>query len=64
MLGGEAVTDAELTSREITVLADKSLPYEVVKKVMATCTAATYGKMSLAVLEKETPVHLGSPSRA
>ena len=64
MLAGEAVTDAELTSREITVLADKSLPYEVVKKVMATCTAATYGKMSLAVLEKETPVHLGSPSRA
>ena len=42
-------------SREITVLADKSLPYEVVKKVMATCTAATYGKISLAVIEKEKP---------
>ncbi len=31
-------------SREITVMADKSLPYDVVKKVMATCTAAAYGR--------------------
>jgi biopolymer transport protein ExbD len=62
MLAGVAVTDEALASREITVLADKSLPYEVVKKVMATCTAATYGKMSLAVIEKETPVH--KPARA
>ena len=64
MVGADGTTEADLTNREITVLADKSLPYEVVKKVMATCTAATYGKMSLAVLEKETPVHLGSPTRA
>ena len=64
MLAGAAVTDEALASREITVLADKSLPYEVVKKVMATCTAATYGKMSLAVLEKETPVNVGKPARA
>lgn len=56
--------DAAMAAREITVLADKSLPYEVVKKVMATCTAATYGKMSLAVMEKEKPVAAGSPSRA
>ena len=45
-----------LAAREITVMADKSLPYDVVKKVMATCTAAAYGKISLAVLEKEKPV--------
>ena len=38
--------------------ADKSLPYDVVKKVMSTCTAASYGRISLAVLEKETPVAL------
>ena len=50
-----ASRDAELASREITVLADKSLPYEVVKKVMSTCTAAAYGKISLAVIEKEKP---------
>jgi len=48
LVGDVAASDADQASREITVLADKSLPYEVVKKVMATCTAATYGKISLA----------------
>lgn len=44
-------------SRQITVLADKSLPYEVVKRVMSTCTREGYGRISLAVLEKEsTPI--------
>jgi biopolymer transport protein TolR len=56
--------EIDVASREITVLADKSLPYEVVRKVMATCTAADYGKISLAVLEKETPVNAASPKRA
>jgi biopolymer transport protein ExbD len=51
----EEVAVAEgLASREITVIADKSLPYEVVKRVMATCTREGYGRISLAVLEKET----------
>jgi len=53
MLEGVAVTEG-LASREITVLADKSLPYEVVKRVMTTCTREGYGRISLAVLEKET----------
>ena len=39
-------------NREVTVIADKSLPFELVRKVMATCTATTYGKISLAVLQK------------
>ena len=34
-------------------MADKDLPYSFLKKIMATCTAADYGKVSLAVLEKE-----------
>jgi biopolymer transport protein TolR len=38
--------------REVTVIADKSLPFDLVKKVMATCTATTYGKISLATLQK------------
>jgi biopolymer transport protein TolR len=41
------------TSHEVTVLADKDLPYSFVKKVLSTCTAAEYGKVSLAVLERE-----------
>jgi hypothetical protein len=41
------------TSHEVTVLADKDLPYSFLKKVLSTCTAAEYGKVSLAVLERE-----------
>ena len=51
-----AARDAALTSQEVTVMADKDLPYEVLKKVLATCTAAAYGKISLAVLQREKPV--------
>ena len=51
-----AARDAALISQEITVMADKELPYEVLRKVLATCTVASYGKISLAVLQKETPV--------
>jgi biopolymer transport protein ExbD len=60
LAGATAAREMELASREITVLADKSLPYDVVRKVMATCTAAAYGKLSLAVLQKEKPVDVAS----
>ena len=59
----QAAVDESLASREITVLADKSLPYAVLKKVMSTCTAASYGKISLAVIEKELPAG-ASPTTA
>jgi len=55
----ESEQESALASREITVVADKSLPYDVVKKVMATCTAAAYGRISLAVIEKEKPAPAG-----
>ena len=51
-----AARDEALNSHEVTVMADKDLPYEVLRKVLATCTAAAYGKISLAVLQKEKPV--------
>jgi biopolymer transport protein TolR len=54
-----AARDAALTSKEVTVMVDKDLPYEVLRKVLATCSAAAYGKISLAVLQKETPVSRG-----
>ena len=53
MLAAEGAAP-DLASREITVVADKSLPYDVVKRVMSTCTSEGYGRISLAVLEKET----------
>ena len=48
---GGAAQQAALAHREITVLADRGLPYEVIRKVMTTCTAAAYDKLSLAVLQ-------------
>jgi biopolymer transport protein TolR len=58
LLVGKDISEATLAAREITIMADKSLPYDVLKKVMATCTDADYGKISLAVLQKEKPVSL------
>ncbi len=45
-----AATDA--SAREITILADRDIPYRILKKVMASCTDADYGKLSLAVIQK------------
>ena len=53
IVGDPSADDATMAAREITVIADKSLPFDIVKKVMATCTGAAYGKLSLAVLQKE-----------
>ena len=51
MLMGDASAGPN-SKREVTVIADKSLAFDLVRKVMATCTATTYGKISLAVLQK------------
>ena len=39
-------------SQEVTILADRSVPFSVIKKVMSTCTSRGYGRISLAVLQK------------
>ena len=59
LLVGKEMSEKDLAQREITIMADKSLPYEVLKRVMATCTDADYGKISLAVIQKEKPVAAG-----
>ena len=64
LLVGKDVSETALAAREITIMADKSLPYEVLKKVMATCTDADYGKISLAVLQREKPVSLSKSPAA
>lgn len=38
--------------KEITLLADKTIPFKVLKKIMSTCTASGYGRISLAVVQK------------
>ena len=51
-----AVMERDIESRELTIMGDKVVPYEVLKKIMATCTDANFGRISLAVLQKEKPV--------
>jgi biopolymer transport protein ExbD len=48
-------------AREITVMADKGLPYNLLKKIMMAASAADIGKMSLAVIEKERAYHGPNP---
>ncbi len=47
----EAVKD-----REVTIMGDKNTPFSVLKRVMATATSADYGKVSLAVIQREREV--------
>lgn len=44
----------DIAGREVTIMGDKEIPYRVLKKVMATCTQADYGQISLAVLQKSS----------
>jgi biopolymer transport protein ExbD len=50
ILAGDS--DEEIADREVTIMGDREIPYSLLKKVMATCTAADYGRLSLAVLQK------------
>jgi biopolymer transport protein ExbD len=43
----------DIADREVTILGDRDTPYSVLRKIMATCTDAEYGKVSLAVVERE-----------
>ena len=51
----------EVKDREVTILGDRQTPYSVLRKVMATCTEAEYGKVSLAVVESD--LQQSTPSR-
>ena len=43
---------AEVEGKEVTLLADKKIPFKLLKRIMSTCTSAGYGKISLAVIQK------------
>jgi biopolymer transport protein ExbD len=45
-------TQSVVESKEVTILADKTIPFSVLKKIMSTCTHSGYGKISLAVIQK------------
>jgi biopolymer transport protein TolR len=44
---------ADIAAREVTILGDRELPYRLLKRVMASCTAAEFGQISLAVVQKD-----------
>jgi len=49
-----AVTaEAAKQRRSVTILADKAIPYRIIKLVMITCVRAQYENISLAVLKRE-----------
>jgi biopolymer transport protein ExbD len=50
IIGISTKTIAE--SREVTILADKTIPFRALKKIMTTCTDSGYRMISLAVLQK------------
>ena len=50
LLGG---AQRDISKREVTIMGDKGTPYRVLKKIMFTCSEAEYGKVSLAVVERE-----------
>ena len=50
IIGISTKTVAE--SMEVTILADKTIPFSVLKKIMLTCTGSGYGRISLAVIQK------------
>jgi len=50
IIGISTKTIAE--SKEVTILADKTIPFKVLKKIMSTCTESGYGRISLAVIQK------------
>jgi biopolymer transport protein ExbD len=54
VIGVSTRTVAE--SQEVTILADKSVPFSVVKKIMSTCTGEGYGQISLAVIQKGSQI--------
>lgn len=38
--------------KEVTILADKTIPFTALRKIMSTCTGSGYEKISLAVIQK------------
>lgn len=56
---GPLKAEDQVTGRPVTIMADQKLPYTLLKKIMATCAAAEYRAISLAVTQKETSADAG-----
>ncbi len=45
-------TMAVAEAQEVTILADKSVPFVVIRRIMSACTGEGYENVSLAVVQK------------
>lgn len=52
----------EAADREVTIMGDREIPYRILKRIMATCTEADYGRLSLAVLQKTSGAQIAAAS--
>lgn len=43
-------------SQEVTILADRSIPFTVIRQIMSTCTGEGYENVSLAVIQKASQI--------
>ena len=57
VIGGSTAIVAD--SDEVTILADKSVPFSVIKTIMSTCTGEGYEKVSLAVIQQNSQAAAG-----
>jgi len=51
-------TQTVAATQEVTILADKSVPFTVIKQIMSTCTDEGYENVSLAVIQKPSQVQV------
>jgi len=51
-LGQAPRADGKPVVREVTILGDKQIPFKLLKRIMLTCTQASYSNISLAVMRK------------
>lgn len=45
--------DGKPIPREVTIMGDKKIPFNLLKRIMLTCTKASYTNISLAVMRKQ-----------
>jgi biopolymer transport protein ExbD len=52
----EEITESmpQSSGRELTIMGDRSIPFELLNRVMHTCTQAGFGNISLSVLQRST----------
>lgn len=50
--GGVKTKDGKPIPREVTIMGDKKIPFDLLKKIMFTCSRSNYSNISLAVMRK------------